>query len=402
MAKKVIGQIKLHIPAGKATPAPPVGPALGQQGVNIMDFCKAFNARTQKANGILTPVVITVYQDHSYSFITKTPPASVLLAKAAGVPKGSGEPEPGEGRQGHAGPGGRDRQDQDGQTSTPQPSRRRCRSSRAAARSMGIEVVDWVPVCGAGEIECMPKHGKKFTECQDPRSSSDCTGLAEALQQSARRSVRQVRRDAGGQHAAGRQSATRRPDGSRHGGAAPRHGQDKRVLVIAAGEKVKEAEEAGADFVGGPEMVKKIQEGWLDFDAVIATPDMMREVGKLGKVLGPRGLMPNPKTGTVTFDVANAVKEIKAGKVEFRVDKTAIIHVPVGKLSFEDDQAGGEHAGAGTGSDAGQAGGRQGQVRSTRFTWPRPWDPALPSIPQSSKRRSAEVSRETRGKSRRR
>jgi large subunit ribosomal protein L11 len=92
MAKKVIGQIKLHIPAGKATPAPPVGPALGQHGVNIMDFCKAFNARTQKANGILTPVVITVYQDHSYTFITKTPPASVLLLQAAGLEKGSGEP----------------------------------------------------------------------------------------------------------------------------------------------------------------------------------------------------------------------------------------------------------------------------------------------------------------------
>ena len=92
MAKKVIGQIKLHIPAGKATPAPPVGPALGQHGVNIMDFCKAFNARTSKDNGILTPVMITIYQDHSYSFITKTPPASVLLAKAAGVDKGSGMP----------------------------------------------------------------------------------------------------------------------------------------------------------------------------------------------------------------------------------------------------------------------------------------------------------------------
>ena len=92
MAKKVIALIKLHIPAGKATPAPPVGPALGQHGVNIMDFCKAFNAKTQKDGGVVTPVVITVYHDHSYSFITKTPPASVLLAKAAGIPKGSGEP----------------------------------------------------------------------------------------------------------------------------------------------------------------------------------------------------------------------------------------------------------------------------------------------------------------------
>ena len=111
-------------------------------------------------------------------------------------------------------------------------------------------------------------------------------------------------------------------------------GQTKRVLVIAAGEKQKEAQDAGADMVGGDDMVAKIQEGWTDFDAVIATPDMMRSVGKLGKVLGPRGLMPNPKTGTVTFDVAKALQEIKAGKVEFRVDKTSIIHVPVGKIQF--------------------------------------------------------------------
>jgi large subunit ribosomal protein L1 len=115
-------------------------------------------------------------------------------------------------------------------------------------------------------------------------------------------------------------------------------GQTKRVLVIAQGEKQREAQEAGADMVGGDEMVEKIQGGWVDFDAVIATPDMMRSVGKLGKVLGPRGLMPNPKTGTVTFDVAKAIQEIKAGKVEFRVDKTAIIHVPVGKISFSADQ----------------------------------------------------------------
>src|SRR5437773_6098518 len=116
-------------------------------------------------------------------------------------------------------------------------------------------------------------------------------------------------------------------------------GKSKRVLVIASGEKVKEAEQAGADFVGGEDMVEKIQkENWTDYDAVIATPDMMKSVGKLGKVLGPRGLMPNPKTGTVTFDIANAVKEIKAGKVEFRTDKTALIHVPVGKISFTPDK----------------------------------------------------------------
>ena len=111
-------------------------------------------------------------------------------------------------------------------------------------------------------------------------------------------------------------------------------GKSKRVLAIAGGEKQKEAQEAGADTVGGEEMVDKIQGGWMEFDAVVATPDMMRAVGKLGKVLGPRGLMPNPKTGTVTFEIAKAVKEIKAGKVEFRVDKSGIIHAPIGKASF--------------------------------------------------------------------
>ena len=113
-------------------------------------------------------------------------------------------------------------------------------------------------------------------------------------------------------------------------------GASKKVLVIATGEKMKEAEKAGADHVGGVEMVQKIQEGWLDFDAVVATPDTMKDVGRLGKILGPKGLMPNPKTGTVSFDVAKAVQEIKAGKVEFRVDKTSIIHVPFGKSSFEE------------------------------------------------------------------
>jgi large subunit ribosomal protein L1 len=111
-------------------------------------------------------------------------------------------------------------------------------------------------------------------------------------------------------------------------------GKSKKVLVIAGPDKQKEAESAGADHVGGEELVEKINGGWQDFDAVVATPDMMRAVGKLGKVLGPRGLMPNPKTGTVTTDIARAVQEIKAGKVEFRVDKTGIIHAPVGKSSF--------------------------------------------------------------------
>ena len=115
-------------------------------------------------------------------------------------------------------------------------------------------------------------------------------------------------------------------------------GTVSRVLVFATGDKVREAEEAGADVVGGDELAKRIEGGWMEFDSVVATPDMMRVVGRLGKVLGPRGLMPNPKAGTVSFDVAKAVQEIKAGKVEFRVDKTGIIHAPLGKVSFGTDQ----------------------------------------------------------------
>jgi large subunit ribosomal protein L1 len=140
---------------------------------------------------------------------------------------------------------------------------------------------------------------------------------------------------------------------SSHLGVDPRHsdqlvrgtvvlphgtGKSLRVLVLAKGEKVKEAQAAGADHVGSEDFVKKIQEGWLDVDAIVATPDMMGEVGKLGRVLGPRGLMPNPKSGTVTFDVAKAVKELKAGKIEFRVDKGSNVHAPVGKASFSENQ----------------------------------------------------------------
>jgi large subunit ribosomal protein L1 len=115
-------------------------------------------------------------------------------------------------------------------------------------------------------------------------------------------------------------------------------GKTKKVCVIATGEKIKEAEEAGADYVGGDDIIEKISTGWVDFDAVIATPDVMRNVGKLGRILGTKGLMPNPKSGTVTFDIKKAVEEIKSGRVEFRVDKTAIINSPVGKVSFDENK----------------------------------------------------------------
>ncbi len=115
-------------------------------------------------------------------------------------------------------------------------------------------------------------------------------------------------------------------------------GKSKKICVIASGEKIKEAEEAGADYVGGEELIEKISSGWIDFDVVIATPDMMRSVGKLGRILGTKGLMPNPKAGTVTFEVKNAIEETKAGKVEFRVDKAGIVHAGVGKISFPEEK----------------------------------------------------------------
>lgn len=115
-------------------------------------------------------------------------------------------------------------------------------------------------------------------------------------------------------------------------------GKTKKICVIASGEKIKEAEEAGADYVGAEDIIEKISSGWIDFDVVIATPDMMRSVGKLGRILGTKGLMPNPKAGTVTFDVKKAIEETKAGKVEFRVDKTGIVHAAVGKLSFPEEK----------------------------------------------------------------
>jgi len=183
------------------------------------------------------------------------------------------------------------------------------------------------------------KHGKKY------RSSAELIGKSGALRDLAV-AVKLVKQTA-------RAKFDETIVVSSHLGVDPRHsdqlvrgtvvlphgtGKSLRVLVLAKGEKQKEAEAAGADHVGAEEYVKRIQDGWLDVDAIVATPDMMGEVGKLGKVLGPRGLMPNPKSGTVSFDVAKAVRELKAGKIEFRVDKGSNVHAPVGKASFSEEK----------------------------------------------------------------
>ncbi|MBC7344736.1 MAG: 50S ribosomal protein L1, partial [Clostridia bacterium] len=184
----------------------------------------------------------------------------------------------------------------------------------------------------------MPKHGRKYLEATrliDRQATYDPTQAIDLVKQTARAKFDEtvevaVRLGVDPRHA----------DQQVRGTVVLPHGigKSRKVIVFAQGEKAKEAEEAGADVVGGEELVSKIQGGWLDFDVAIATPDMMSMVGRLGRILGPRGLMPNPKTGTVTFDVGRAVKEAKAGKIEYRTDRGGVIHAPIGKVSFDTDK----------------------------------------------------------------
>ena len=275
MAQKVTGFIKLQIPAGKATPAPPVGPALGQHGVNIMAFTKEFNERTKNDVGLVIPVVITVYADRSFTFVTKTPPAAVLIKKACGIEHASGAPNK--------------------------------QKVAKITREQVKKIADRAKLYDAEEAldVCIKTAKAKFDETVEAHIK---------LGVDSRHADQQVR------------GAIVLPNGT---------GKNVRVLAICKGDNVEKAQAAGAEFVGGEEMAAKIQqEGWMDFDVVITTPDMMGVVGRLGKVLGPRGLMPNPKAGTVTPDIAKAVTEAKAGKIEYRLDKTNIIHCPIGKASF--------------------------------------------------------------------
>ncbi|SFS85088.1 50S ribosomal protein L1 [Marininema halotolerans] len=184
----------------------------------------------------------------------------------------------------------------------------------------------------------MAKHGKKYQESLKKIDREQAYEVAEAL-----RLVKEVapaKFDETVEAAFRLGIDTKRADQQVRGAVVLPHGTGKtqRVLVFAKGEKAKEAEAAGADFVGEEDLVAKVTGGWLDFDVVIATPDMMGQVGKLGRVLGPRGLMPNPKTGTVTFEVTKAVEEVKAGKIEYRADKSGNIHAPIGKVSFDNEK----------------------------------------------------------------
>ena len=181
----------------------------------------------------------------------------------------------------------------------------------------------------------MAKKGKKLQEAAKLVDRSTLYSVEEAIALAQKTST--VNFDATVEVAFKLGIDTRKNDQQIRGAVVLPHGTGKtqKVLVFAKGEKAKEAQAAGADYVGDADMVAKIQQGWFDFDVIVATPDMMGEVGKLGRVLGPKGLMPNPKTGTVTFDVTKAIEEIKAGKVEYRAEKAGIIHAPIGKASFE-------------------------------------------------------------------
>lgn len=184
----------------------------------------------------------------------------------------------------------------------------------------------------------MAKKGKKYVEAAKLVDRTTAYSVEEAIELVKKTSIAKF--DATVEVAFRLGVDPRKNDQQIRGAVVLPHGTGKtqRVLVFAKGEKAKEAEAAGADFVGDADYINKIQQGWFDFDVIVATPDMMGEVGKLGRVLGPKGLMPNPKTGTVTFDVTRAVNEIKAGKVEYRVDKAGNIHVPIGKVSFENEK----------------------------------------------------------------
>ena len=355
--KRLTAVIKLQINAGAATPAPPVGPALGQHGVNIMEFCKAYNAATESQRGNVIPVEISVFEDRSFTFVTKTPPAARMLLKAAGVEKGSGEP--------HKTKVATVTRDQVREIATTKMADLNANDLDQAekiiagtARSMGITVqlsprrTDrrrqhlWEGRPGPYTTRpgpsaprrgtTMAKHGKKYRKVAE---QVDRDNLYSPLQAAAlAKQTSTTSYDATVEVAMRLGVDPRKADQMVRGTVNLPHGTGKtaRVIVFATGDKAAEAEAAGADVVGSDDLIEKIQGGFLDFDAAIATPDQMAKVGRIARILGPRGLMPNPKTGTVTPDVTKAVNDIKGGKINFRVDKQANLHLVIGKTSFDE------------------------------------------------------------------
>ena len=322
MAKKILTLIKLQIPGGQANPAPPVGPALGQHGVNIVEFTKAFNAQTAHENGRIIPVEITVFEDRSFTFITKTPPAAVLIKEALAIESGSAEPN-------------------------------RVKVGRLSKAQLRSIAEAKMPDLNAHEVE---QAMKVIAGTARPWASRWTHDAARQALPAARAAIdreklyspadafRIVKSIPGAKFDETVEVHFRLGLNVRHADEQLRGtlmlpngtGKDVRVAVFAEGDKAREAQEAGADVVGAADLAAKIEGGFLDFDVAIATPDQMGNVGRLGRVLGPRGLMPNPKTGTVTFDVGKAVQDAKAGKLEYRTDRGANVHVAIGRKSFDE------------------------------------------------------------------
>jgi large subunit ribosomal protein L1 len=328
MAKKIVGFIKLQVPAGKANPSPPIGPALGQRGLNIMEFCKAFNAQTQQGfePGMKLPVVITAFADKSFTFIIKSPPATALLKKAAKIEKGSGKAH-------------LDKVGKVTRAQLEEIAKTKMKDLNAAdldgavkiiagsARSMGLD--------GRRSLN-MTKLTKKAKALQGKVDSTKLYPLADAL--ALVKQCATAKFDESIDVAVQLGIDAKKSDQVVRGAVVmpAGTGKTKRVAVFAQGAKAEEAKAAGADIVGMDDLAAEIKAGNMDFDVVIASPDTMRVVGTLGQILGPRGLMPNPKVGTVTPDVAQAVRNAKAGQVQFRVDKAGIIHGTIGRRSFDD------------------------------------------------------------------
>ena len=327
MAKKIDGYIKLQIPAGQANPSPPVGPALGQKGVNIMEFCKAFNADTQSLSRAYLYLSLLRFIATSPLLYSRRRPPLSFVEEALGIKSGSGRPNTEKvGKVTRA-------QLEDIATQkwpdlTAADMDAAVRTIAGSARSAGIDV---------GRVNRMAKLSKRvraFREKVDANRSypldeaiallkefgtakfNETVEVAVNLGVDARKSDQGVR------------GATTLPHGT---------GSEVRVAVFTQGENAEKAKAAGADFVGMEELASEIKGGMMDFDVVVASPDAMRIVGQLGQVLGPRGLMPNPKTGTVTPDIEGAVKNAKAGQMRFRTDKNGIIHGGIGKVNFDAD-----------------------------------------------------------------
>ncbi len=335
MAKKVIGYIKLQVPAGKANPSPPIGPALGQRGLNIMEFCKAFNAQTQGVEpGLPIPVIITAYADKSFTFVMKTPPATVLIKKAAKVEKGSSKPNADK-----VGTLTRGQAEEIAKAKQPDLTaadlNAAVRTIAGSARSMGITVE------GVRVIMAEPKTPRLSKRMHTVRGKFDHAKsypVDEALKLV--KDTATAKFDESVDVAVNLGIDAKKSDQTVRGAVVLPAGTGKklRVAVFAQGDKAKAAQDAGAEIVGFDDLAARIKEGFLDFDVVIASPDAMRVVGQLGQILGPRGLMPNPKVGTVSADVAQAVRNAKAGQVQYRTDKAGIVQCTIGRASFTPEQ----------------------------------------------------------------